>query len=66
MVLKVVGKNSSGVEKGEGVIMLPENPAVKVTVVSGLAYTKGGKKDMLINLYRTKYASNNRCLIWQC
>ena len=25
-----------------------------------------GKKDMLINLYRTKYASNNRCLIWQC
>ena len=50
MVLKVVGKNSSGVEKGEGVIMLPENPAVKVTVVSGLAYTKGGKKDMLMSL----------------
>lgn len=47
-IFSVGGQNAIG----EDVIPLPENPQVRVTIGSGIAYTKGARQELALNLYQ--------------
>jgi hypothetical protein len=52
-VYYIVGKGGAVGKKEEDVIMLPENPKVKVSIISGVAYTKSAKEETMMRLYQT-------------
>jgi len=47
----IVGKDGEVGKNEENVITLPKNPQVKVTIVSGVAYTKSAKEETMMKLY---------------
>jgi hypothetical protein len=50
-VFFIVGKDGTVGEGEENVVMLPENPRVKVSIISGVAYTKSAKEETMMKLY---------------
>jgi len=50
-VMKVIGMGDQrGLSKEENIISIPENPQVRVVINSGIAYTKQGRQEILMNL----------------